>query len=454
MKVSLERYKHKNWLIAFSGGADSRVLLELLFQNRTLAKSITAIYVNHHLQEIANEWEEINRQTCVELGIEYIVEHVVVDIKGSVEANARNARYKAFAKHMTKESVLFTAHHSDDLLESILLAYIRGSGLDGVCATPQERTFEEGLLVRPLLGYSRAQIEDYCVKNNLSYVVDPTNSHNEYDRNFIRNNITPLLKKRFPQILTNTYKTSQNLCADKRVLDAYYESELSSKLESVQWGKKAVLYSALLNYSDDFKLGILHYFFKSRYGIVPTKSQLLAILNYESIASDSKFKLDVGTNIISVYRDYIYVAHSIEKKNDEQVIELTISNSFTYNGYSYKLILLTDVEVDSIKANNEQSAIDIYYLSNINESITLCFNPRVSIRVHPFYRNHSQTLKNIWKEIGIPLYLRPNYPIVMKDNNVLGMLNVFKCKGVEKDKIKVMVVKEYVGAGSLNKKSF
>ena len=274
------------------------------------------------------------------------------------------------------------------------------------------------------------------------------------DRNFIRNNITPLLKNRFPQILTNTYKTSQNLCADKRVLDAYYESELSSKLESVQWGKKAVLYSALLNYSDDFKLGILHYFFKSRYGIVPTKSQLLAILNYESIASDSKFKLDVGTNIISVYRDYIYVAHSIEKKNDEQVIELTISNSFTYNGYSYKLILLTDVEVDSIKANNEQSAIDIYYLSNINESITLCFNPRVSIRVHPFYRNHSQTLKNIWKEIGIPLYLRPNYPIVMKDNNVLGMLNVFKCKGVEKDKIKVMVVKEYVGAGSLNKKSF
>ena len=114
------------------------------------------------------------------------------------------------------------------------------------------------------------------------------------------------------------------------------------------------------------------------------------------------------------------------------------------------MILLTDVEVDSIKVNNEQSAIDIYYLSNINESITLCFNPRVSIRVHPYYRNHSQTLKNIWKEIGIPLYLRPNYPFVMKDNNVLGMLNVFKCKGVEKDKIKVMVVKEYVGAGSLN----
>jgi tRNA(Ile)-lysidine synthase len=444
MKVSLEKYKHKNWLIAFSGGADSRVLLELLFQNRSLAKSIIAIYVNHHLQEIANEWEEINRQTCVKLGIEYVVEHVVVDITGSIEANARNARYKAFAKHMTKDSILFTAHHSDDLLESILLSYIRGSGLDGVCATPKERVFEDGLLVRPLLEYSRAQIEDYCVKNNLSYVVDPTNSHNEYDRNFIRNNITPLLKNRFPQILTNTYKTSQNLCADKRVLDAYYEEQLRSKLESVQWGIKVVSYSVLLNYSDDFKLGVLHYFFKSRYCIVPTKSQLLEILDYESFALDNKFKLEVGSKIVSVYRDYIYVADSIEKKIDEQVIALTISNVVTYNGYCYKMKLLTDAEADFIKVNNEQRAVNIYYLNNINEPIILCFKPKASTRVHPHFRNHSQTLKNIWKEIGIPLYLRPNYPIVMKDNMVLGMLNVFECKGIEKDKFKVVIEKEII----------
>ena len=159
------------WIIAFSGGADSATLLDLAARNRSLASGIEAVYVHHHLQSIADDWEVFCRERCRELDIPFSAEHVTVDTsRGSVEAAAREARYQALSRHMLalNNPVLFVAHHQDDLLESVLLALFRGSSLRGLTSLKPEKPFCNGTLARPLLSLTRRDIEEYTREHGIS----------------------------------------------------------------------------------------------------------------------------------------------------------------------------------------------------------------------------------------------------------------------------------------------
>lgn len=193
-------------LVAFSGGADSRLLLELTVRwaraKGPHGAPITAAHLHHGLRGAeADRDEAFCREAAHALGVRYLCRHVDVPALArasgrSTEWEARLARYAFFADVMRQEHIplLLTAHHADDQLETVLLRLMRGSGTHGLGGIPAVRRTQEGLLLRPLLEATRADILEACQTLGLSYVTDSTNLQDDCTRNRIRHHIIPELE--------------------------------------------------------------------------------------------------------------------------------------------------------------------------------------------------------------------------------------------------------------------
>ena len=189
------------YLVGFSGGLDSTVLLHALAGTRAAhGIPVVAVHVNHALHADAAAWERHCHRFAEDLRLGYISRDVsVVDEHGiGVEAAAREARYHALQELMQENDVLLTAHHEEDQAETILLNLLRGSGLSGLAGVGRSRRFGPGLLIRPMLGVSRQAIEEYARDCALAWLDDPANLELRFDRNFLRQEILPSLRRRWP----------------------------------------------------------------------------------------------------------------------------------------------------------------------------------------------------------------------------------------------------------------
>jgi len=228
--------QYDRFLVAFSGGADSSVLLD--FVCRYAAErgevehgvSIRAAHFNHHLRgDEARRDAEFCRIICNRRGIEFAlgegdtISHAKE--KGlSLEGAARELRYEFLTKEAAKDgSLILTAHHSDDNLETMLQNIIRGSGLKGACGIPPRRDN----IARPLLCCTRAEILDYCKDNKLSFITDSTNFNDDCSRNIIRHKILPVLIGLNPAAIECAARTAQLLREDEDYLSAAAEALLN-----------------------------------------------------------------------------------------------------------------------------------------------------------------------------------------------------------------------------------
>jgi tRNA(Ile)-lysidine synthase len=187
-------------LVGFSGGMDSTVLLHLLAM--TAHDGLRAIHVHHGLHALADAWAEHCRSMCAALGVPLTIARV--DIDGSsgrgLEGAARDARRAAFEAALDDGEVLALAHHRDDQAETFLLRALRASGVDGLGAMQPCRGFGRGWLWRPLLDVPRLQLRDYATRHGLSWIEDPSNEDVALDRNFLRHEVLPLLRTRWPSV--------------------------------------------------------------------------------------------------------------------------------------------------------------------------------------------------------------------------------------------------------------
>ena len=204
------------YLVALSGGADSRLLLELsvraVLEREPVAeigKRITAAHLHHGIRGAeADEDEAFCRCLCEDLGVPLIVEHADIPAMASesgesMEAVARRARYDFFIRTMTAHAIptLLTAHHADDNLETILDRLLRGSGTRGMGGIPPSRVIglagdgSELTVVRPLLEWTKRDILAACGEMGLDYVTDSTNLETAYTRNRLRHTVTPALEE-------------------------------------------------------------------------------------------------------------------------------------------------------------------------------------------------------------------------------------------------------------------
>ncbi len=204
-------------LVAFSGGADSRLLLELAVRaalecagDGAVGELVKAAHLHHGIRgPEADRDEAFCRAVCADLGIPLIVEHADVPAMAAasgdgVEAAARRARYDFFVRTMQTEGIpiLLTAHHADDQLETVLLHLLRGSGTHGMGGIPPIRTLGETAtdgrplqVVRPLLDWSKQDILNALRELGLDAVTDSTNLADDCTRNRLRHHVIPLLEE-------------------------------------------------------------------------------------------------------------------------------------------------------------------------------------------------------------------------------------------------------------------
>ena len=212
--------KEKKLLIAISGGADSVVLTHLLY---TLNFDISLAHCNFKLRGLESDKDEkFVKKIATDLKVKVFTESFDTQKYAdknqlSTQVAARELRYNWFQKLIEKYDfdVLLTAHHADDNLETFLINLTRGTGLEGLTGIPEINQH----IVRPLLIFSRDEIEQHAVKYNIEWREDKSNASTKYVRNKIRHQIIPVLKEINPNLLVSFQKTSEHLKESQQIID-------------------------------------------------------------------------------------------------------------------------------------------------------------------------------------------------------------------------------------------
>lgn len=216
------------WHVAFSGGLDSTVLLHLLadYARTHDTPPLRAVHVHHGLQPAADSWPAHCQSICESLGIELKVIHVQVVPGASIEQAARDARYGAFSQLLGPDEVLFTGQHREDQAETLLFRLLRGAGLRGLAAMPARRSLGRGWLARPLLAVGREVLREHASSQGLRWIEDPSNADTAFARNYLRNEVFPLLRQRWPQAAGSLARSAEHLGEALGLLDELAVADL------------------------------------------------------------------------------------------------------------------------------------------------------------------------------------------------------------------------------------
>ncbi|HAB66145.1 MAG TPA: tRNA lysidine(34) synthetase TilS, partial [Firmicutes bacterium] len=219
-------------VIGLSGGPDSMCLLDIIL-NLNKDINIVCAHVNHNIREESKEELKFITEYCTNKSI--ILETTTFDKKGPNkdynELELREKRYNFFEEIVKKyhASYLFTAHHGDDLIETIQMRITRGSNLKGYTGF-QVSTKKEGYkIIKPLIFMTKDQINEYNKEHNIPYVQDKTNDEDNYTRNRYRHHLLPFLKKENKNIHLKYLKFSRELTKYYQFVDNIVEQEINKK---------------------------------------------------------------------------------------------------------------------------------------------------------------------------------------------------------------------------------
>lgn len=279
----MAKLDNEHFHIAYSGGVDSQVLLNL--SAKYLKGKVTALHVNHGISKNAEKWENFCKDTAESLGITFKAAHFeLANEKSNLEEIARKCRYGFFEENVMENEVLITGHHLDDQAETFMLRLMRGAGIDGLSAMDSVRSFDKGFLMRPLLGVSKEEIIEYANLEGLSWVEDESNKSSDYDRNFIRNEVMPLLKTRWKKA-NKSIASSVSHC---QVVKKEMSNEDEELFLSVQNNNKLSI-EKLKELKKEKQKRVLRFWLKRNKALMPDQKNLNVILSEVAFSNEDNF---------------------------------------------------------------------------------------------------------------------------------------------------------------------
>ncbi|MFB9133426.1 tRNA lysidine(34) synthetase TilS [Vibrio olivae] len=397
------------WIIALSGGVDSRVLLDLMHHHQNISgERCMAIHVHHGLSPHADRWAERCQTWCQQYQIPLRIEHITLnELDGeSVEEKARDARYQALSAHMTEGDVLLTGQHRHDQLETFLLALRRGSGPKGLSAMASIMPFAKGWLARPLLSVEQGEIEDYAKQQRLSWVEDESNQDRRYDRNFLRQEILPPLLARWPS-LDRSVARSARLCAEQ---EALLDELLTPHLNNATRCDGSIQISYLTTQTELTRFRLLRMWLDNHKARMPSEAQLSQLWNQVALAKhDANPELMLNQGQIRRYGDGLYWLPTFADVSDwRATLTLNLPQ------------VLPDNLGEVIIKPSAQGALAIPPDAHLD----VIFNPQ-GLTAHPVQRGHSRQLKKLFQEYGVPSWLRRRTPILLCNGQVAAVAGLF-----------------------------
>ncbi len=307
-------------VIACSGGPDSMVLLSLLCDLRKeIAFDIICAHINHNKREESESEALMVEDFCKKHKVTFEFTKFEDYEKGNFEAIARKKRYDFFEKVMKKYKTkkLFTAHHGDDLAETILMRITRGSTLRGYVGFTKYNNSEWYELYRPLIFVTKQEIIEYADTNNIPYAIDKSNKDQKYTRNRFRYQILPELKKEEPNI-------------DKKFLN------FSEKLDEATLYIDEIVSEKILDMYKDFSLNLIKFNYEKPYIKKMIIKELLGRIYDDDVIYLKDKHVDMIINTINSDRPNLEVVlpkkMRVLKRYDKLIFtnEENIKNSYNY----------------------------------------------------------------------------------------------------------------------------
>lgn len=417
----------KFW-IAYSGGLDSHVLLSSL-SKKLPSGSLRALHINHGLSPNADGWQDHCQRVCENLGISFEAHKVNIpqDTSASLENLAREARYAVFNACVGEDDYLLLAHHQDDQVETMLYRLMRGTGPRGLAGIPAQRNLRAGVnkaqLLRPLLGCSRDELEAYAKAEDLVWVEDESNQDTAFDRNFLRKDVLPLLKQRWPGFEKRWLRTAE-LCAEADQLQSLLGEQ---DLLQVQTGYPDRLnINALMNFEELRQWNILRVWFSNlqhEYALpMPGYSSLQKIMKEVLRAPDDASPLVSWSNNgkqveIRRFAGELYVLQAVNLDDAMtpccwkpwQVPELLLSSG--------------TLRLEEVKSNG----VDLSKIEELNISFR-----QGGEQAKPAGRK-TRSLKKLFQDYAVAPWLRNRVPLIYVDSELIAVADFFICEDWQRE---------------------
>ena len=404
----LEEFKtHDRYVLAISGGKDSIALAHLFFSiKEKINHSIEMVYVDHGLQEVSNEWGDFCREQASKFGFEF--QQLTVNCRPvageSIEAWARDARYNLLSTLADENTLVFTGHHQDDQAETLLLRLFRGTGVRGMACMQVARKLGKGLLIRPLLNISSKQIDQYVSINNLSWVHDKSNDDKSFDRNYLRQEIKPLIEKRWPEFQKSISRIIAYQQEAGELLDVLAVNDLQTVCDD---DKTSINIDKLKVYSKARIKNLLMCWIKGQHFLAPNHQHIEEIINHSIFASDDRLPLVNWADIeVRKYKNRLYLLKTKKLESIKDEIKISFHDSIIINEEQVKWQI---VEGKGIAKHFQDKSHFSLQFRRGGEKIKLA------------NRGISKTIKQLFQENSVLPWKRESFPLIYIDNKLAAI---------------------------------
>lgn len=386
--------------VGFSGGLDSTVLLYSLAVHEDLRKKLCAVHVHHGLSPNADVWQKHCEIRGKALQIPVLVYPVKLAQTSNIEEAARDARHDVFKNLLTDSDCLLLGHHANDQAETLLLQLFRGAGVDGLASMPSVRKYAKGKLVRPLLSKTRQELEQFAEQHGLVWINDESNQNDAYSRNFLRNQVLPLLQERWPSLLHNLGRSAQLFQEAKHNLEAL------AAIDYPQLEQPSLPLAGLSGLTTERIRNLLRAWLKKQQIRLPSSTVLTRIVTEVIHArEDAEPHVTWGNYVVKRYQGCLYLQNHWE--NDSLPMDSVNWPHFPaplyLNPHTYLKVINTDI------------------------GLSIPAGAKISIRFRrggEMFRWHGQTkqLKKLLQEWKIPPWQRAQIPLLYVNGQLAAVV--------------------------------
>ena len=403
-------------IIACSGGPDSMCLLNLLIRLKTKKNlELIVAHVNHKLRSVSDDEAKMVEEYAKKNNVTFELQELDYQNAKFSEDDAHRKRYKFFKSLIKKykANYLVTAHHGDDLIETILMRIARGSNLNGYIGIKRVTQNEDYITLRPLLSTTKEEIIKYNESENIPYVIDESNDSLKYTRNRYRKNVLPFLKNEDEYIHLKYLKFSEEL----EEYDNFVNNYIKEKEFIVD---NQIVINKITNESEFIKRKTIELIVKSiqlndYFNISDKQMNELLKLIYNSNKS-----IDLNNNYIGI-NEYGYL--KIIKKPNKEYQEIILDKDLEFLGFNFYY-----------NCDNGNSSNNCIYLNSSEVTLPLKLRTRCNGDKMQVLNLGTKKINDIFIDNKINKELRSNYPILVDAKNNIIWLPSLKKSQFCKDK--------------------
>ncbi|MFM8464367.1 MAG: tRNA lysidine(34) synthetase TilS [Burkholderiaceae bacterium] len=401
--------------IAYSGGLDSAVLLQLAtrYCHRHQIK-LTALHVHHGLSPNADEWLRHCEQQAIALHVPFEAARITLENvnEAGIEQAARVARYAALGDLCRRHgaSLLLTAHHQDDQAETVLLQLFRGTGLRGLSGMHElhdENALLGGavMLARPLLPCSRKQLENYAAELQIAHVQDESNTDTRYRRNAIRQQIMPMIDRHYPGVAATMARSAQHWQSAQQLLDELAAIDLAKCAEG-----SALKLSAMTELSEQRVDNLLRHWLLVQGAPYPPSTAQLSQLRMQMLDARADAHPSIALCGLQLQRRGSWLMATEIMRGQPPVEPMQVQ----WRGE--REIEIPEWQGSLLFTESESTGICPQRL----QASALTLQPRAGgERLKPDPTRPSRTLKNLFQEAALPAQQRPWLPLAYLDGQLV-----------------------------------